>query len=194
MSELTTERESKVTAAELYFKKVEESLQSKSIKTAIKDISEYRDSLSETKGAKSIDNLNKKHKQNLILLSESCVENYVDIYGNIREDEKWMFMESSYFLSGEGHMTCLLMTQAFPCENDFDSLPDGSNELVTTQAYRAVKEFYEEFGASSLYTLGFHTREAFFDKYSLMIPQGLIKLKEKPCDLTFKTKLHYNFP
>jgi hypothetical protein len=194
MTELTTETESKVTAAELYFKKVEESLQSKSIQTVIKDISEYCNLLSETKGVKSIEKLNKKHKENLTLLSESCVENYIDIYGNIREDEKWMFMESSYFLSGEGHVTCLLMTQALPCENDFDSLSDGPKELVTTQAYRAVKEFYEEFGASSLYNLGLHTREAFFDKYSLMIPHGLIKLKDKPCDLTFKTKLHYNFP
>ena len=182
-----------LTSAQLYFKKVEDSLQPKSVQTAIKDIAQYSDLLSKAKGVKSIDKLNKQHRENLTLLSESCVEDYVDSYGDLRKDEKWMFMESSYFISGEGHCTCLLMTQALPCDNDYD-LNGELSELITTQAHRAVKEFYEEFGASSLYNLAFHTREAFFDKYSLMIPHALIKLKDKPCMLTFKTKLHYNFP
>ena len=193
---MTTENiieEPKVSAAEIYFKKVEESLQPKSIQTIIKKLAQYPDVLSKTKGTKSIDKLKKEYQENLATLSESYIEDYVDAYGDIREDEKWMFMESSYFLSGEGHATCLLMTQALPCVDDYDSNEEPS-KLITTQAHRAVREFYTEFGASSLHNLTFHTREAFFDKYSLMIPHALIKLKDKPCMLTFKTKLHYNFP
>ena len=182
-----------LTSAQIYFKKVEDSLQPKSIQTAIKDIAQYSDLLSKTKGTKSIDKLNKQHKENLTLLSESYVEDYVDAYGDLRKDEKWMFVESSYFISGEGHSTCLLMTQALPCSDDYDSISEDS-QLITTQAYRAVKEFYEEFGSSSLHNLSFHTREAFFEKFYLMIPHALIKIKDTPCTLTFKTKLNYNFP
>lgn len=196
MTDEIVKEETTVTPAELYFKKVEEDLQPKSVIKSIKDISDYKNKLSKSKGEKSISNLNNKHKENLTVISDSYIEDYVDTYGEIREDEKWMFMESSFFLPGEGHMTCLLMTQALPCDDDYSLEPssEGIRELTTTQAHRAVREFYEEFGASSLYNLAFHSREAFFDKYTLMIPQALLKLKDKPCMLTFKTKLHYNFP
>ena len=188
-----TIEQSKESSTERYFKKVEESLQSKSVQIAIREISQYSDSLSSTKGAKSIEKLNKKHKDNLTILSESCIKDYVDSYGEIRENERWIFMESSYFVPGSGHATCVMMTQALPSVEDYVSVGDVG-EIVTTQSHRAVREFYEEFGATSLHNLAFHTREAFFEKYALMIPYALTKLNDKPCDLTYKSKLHYNFP
>jgi hypothetical protein len=199
IEQFTNQEENKVIISkkfEDYFKKVEDSLQRKSIQTVIDDIDEYPNILANTEGVESIDKLNAKHKENFTLASEKYIEEYEEIYGKMREDEKWIFMASTYFARGEGHITCLLMTQALPCDDDYDSsLQDvEGTKLLTTQAYRAVKEFHKEFGASSLYNLGFHTREAFFEKYSIMIPYSLIKLKDKPCMLTFKTKLQYSFP
>ena len=174
-----------------YFKKVEEALQSKSIEIAISQIEEYPSKLLKTKGSKSISKLNNEHKENLTLLSEKCMEEYEEKYGKLREDERWFFMASTYFSVQEGHVTSLLVTEASPCSDDYD---DSNNEPTTTKIHRAVREFYNEFGVTSLPTLGIHTREAFLEKYSVMIPHSLIKLKDKPCMLTFKTKLQYNFP
>jgi len=180
-----------VTAAQRYFKKVEESLQRRSIQSEIESIGEYSDLLAKTKSAKSIEKLNKTHRQNLAAISKVYLEEYELEYGKIPDYERWTFMESSYFIPGEGHTTCLLMTQAHP-RNDGVDIQD--NEVLTTQFDRSIKEFYKEFGTSSLYNLGFHSREAYFQKYFAMIPHAIVKLKNKPCDLTFKMTFNYNFP
>lgn len=174
-----------------YFKNVEETLQDRSIQATIEEIGEYSDLINNSKKSKSTDKLKAKQKENFSFISEKYVEEYEEIYGKLREDENWMFMASTYFSVGEGHSTCLMVTQALPCSEDYT---EDQTELTTTQAHRAIKEFHQEFGTVSLHTLGFHTREAFFEKYSIMIPYSLIKLKDKPCTLTFKTKLQYNFP
>ena len=174
-----------------YFKNVEISSQKKSIQTTIEELGEYSDLINNSKKSKSIDNLKSKQEENLSFISEKYIEEHEENYGKLREDENWMFMASTYFNVGEGHSTCLMVTQALPSSEDYTN---DQSELTTTQAHRAVREFYLEFGAVSLHTLGFHTRETFFEKYSIMIPYSLIKLKDKPCTLTFKTKLQYNFP
>jgi hypothetical protein len=176
-----------------YFQKVEDVLQYKSVQTIIEDIEQYCNKVSKTKSSKSTDKLSLKYKESLTEISEKYLEEYKETYGDIRKDEKWIFMASTYFDVSEGHVTCLMMTQSLPCHDDYDV--DRPNDLpTTTQFHRAVREFHNEFGTFSLYTLGFHTREAFFEKYSIMIPYSLIKIKDKDCDLTFKTKLQYNFP
>jgi hypothetical protein len=191
MTNQETIEENRITAAQRYFKKVEESLQRRRIQTEIEEIGEYSNLLAKTNGVKSIAKLKEKHRENLSSVGKVYIEEYEKEYGKIPEYERWVFMESSYFIPGEGHSTCLLVTQALPC--DEDSL-EGTNEVITTQIDRAVREFFKEFGTMSLYNLGFHDREGFFEKYSIMIPHAVIKFKDKPCDFTFKLKFHYNFP
>ena len=186
------QEENRITEAQRYFKKVEESLQRRSIQSQIESIGEYSDLVSKTKGVKTIAKLNDKHRQDLSVVSNVYLEEYEREYGKIPTYEKWVFMESSYFIPGEGHSTCLMMTQALPCNDGIDSEKD--NAVVTSQLDRAIKEFHKEFGTSSLYNLSFHSREGFFEKYSLMIPHALTKLKGRQCDITFKMKLHYNVP
>jgi len=186
------EEENRITAAQRYFKKVEESLQRRSIQSQIESIGEYSNLISKTKGVKAIAKLNDEHRKNLSDVSSVYLEECESEYGKTPAYEKWVFMESSYFIPGEGHSTCLMMTQAFPCNDGIDIAE--TNEVITTQLDRAIKEFHKEFGTSSLYNLAFHSREAFFEKYSVMIPHALTKLKDKQCDITFKMKLHYNIP
>jgi hypothetical protein len=185
-----------LTPSERYFKTIEEALQRKSVQSVVEEIDEYPNLLAKTKGAKSISKLNVKHRENFTSISETFMEDYEKEYGKMPEYEKVMYMESTFFIRGEGHSICLMMTPAIPCADDYDSnLPfEQRTELITTQAHRAVREFHNEFGASSLYNLKFYTRESFFEKHYLMIPYTLLKLKDKPCVITFKTRLQYSFP
>jgi hypothetical protein len=172
-----------------YFTKMEESLQRKSIQSVINDIGEYSDALSKTKGVKKISELKLKLRENFTLVGEKCLETYEKEYGKMPEYEQWIFMESVHFVPDEGHMSCLLMTQAIPCEDDYDG-----DQLITTQSHRAVREFHKEFGTFSLHSLNFHPREIFFQNYFKKSYGLTSKLRNTPCNLTFKTKLEYNFP
>ena len=127
----------------------------------------------------------------------SCMAEYSRVYGEIPEDESWMFLEAEYYATGEGQTICLQMTQADPRgdKDDFDktlSYPDNYKTL-TTQAYRAVRGFHELFGVWYLSGLRFHTREAFFTRYAEQLPASLVKLKDASCLLEYHSKLYYNF-
>jgi len=135
-------------------------------------------------------------KKNFQSVAIACMAEYSRVYGEMPEDENWMFMEAEYYATGEGQTVCLQMTQANPGhKDDFDStLPYPDNyKTLTTQAYRAVREFHEKFGTWHLHGLRFHTREAFFTKYADLLPSSLVKLKDASCFLEYHSQLHYNF-
>ena len=137
-------------------------------------------------------------KKNFQLVADACMEEYTKTYGEMPEDESWMFLEAEYYGTGEGQTLCLQMTQANPRggdNGDFDeTLPYPDNyKPINTKQYRAVRGFHKLFGTWYLHGLRFHTREAFFTKYANQLPSSLVKLKDQRCMLEYSSELHYNF-
>ena len=142
--------------------------------------------------------LDAKKKKNFQSVAISCMAEYSRTYGEMPEDESWMFLEAEYYGTGEGQTVCLQMPQASPWggdSGDFDrTLPYPDDyKPITTQAYRAVRGFHKLFGTWYLYGLRFHTREAFFTRYANQLPVSLVKLKDQQCMLEYHSELHYNF-
>lgn len=147
---------------------------------------------------KLIEHLEVKKKENFQLVADACMKEYTETYGEMPEDESWMFLESEYYGTGEGQTICLQMTQANPWggdNGDFDrSLPYPDDcKPLTSKQYRAVRGFHKLFGTWHLHGLRFHTREAFFKNYANMLPSALVKLKDQQCFLEYHSELHYNF-
>ena len=134
-------------------------------------------------------------KKNFQLVADACMKEYTETYGEMPENDSWMFLESQYYGTGEGQTTCLMMTQANPYGDDYDgklSYPDNYTP-ITSKQYRAVREFHKHFGTWHLHGLRFHTREAFFKNYANMLPSALVNLKDQECFLEYHSELHYNF-
>ena len=137
-------------------------------------------------------------KKNFQSVAISCMAEYSRTYGEMPEDELWMFLEAEYYGTGEGQTVCLQMTQANPWggdNGDFDrTLPYPDDyKPINTKQYRAVRGFHKLFGTWHLHGLRFHTREAFFTRYANQLPASLVKLKDQRCMLEYSSKLHYNF-
>ncbi len=171
------------------------------MKKAVGLIGKYSDQLKDLDETEKVElraELEAKKKKNFQSVAIACMAEYSRAYGEMPEDESWMFMEAEYYATGEGQTVCLQMTQANPWggdSGDFDkTLPYPDNyKPITTQAYRAVRDFHENFGTWHLHSLRFHTREAFFTKYANQLPSSLVKLKDQQCFLEYHSELHYNF-
>ena len=137
-------------------------------------------------------------KKNFQDIADRCMKEYAETYGEMPEDESWVFLESEYYGTGEGQTICLQMTQANPHGGDggdFDrTLPYPDDyKPINTKQYRAVRGFHKLFGTWYLHGLRFHTREAFFTRYANQLPASLVKLKDQRCMLEYFSELHYNF-
>ena len=180
------------------FKMTEEELMKAS---AIRFVGEYDDALKELAKSEREElkaELEAKKKENFQLVADACMEEYTKTYGEMPEDESWMFLEAEYYGTGEGKTICLQMTQARPWggdNGDFDrTLPYPDNyKPITTQAYRAVRGFHKLFGTWHLHGLRFHTREEFFKIYDNFLPAVLVNLKDQRCMLEYNSELHFNF-
>ena len=171
------------------------------IQTAIAGIGKYSDQLKDLDETEKVElraELEAKQKENFQLVADACMEEYTKTYGEMSEDDSWMFLEAEYYGTGEGQTLCLQMTQANPRggdNGDFDRTlpyPDDYKPLNTKQ-YRAVRGFHKLFGTWYLHGLRFHTREAFFNRYANQLPSSLVKLKDQRCFLEYDSRLHYNF-
>ncbi len=173
----------------------------KVMKKAVGLIGKYSDQLKELNETEKVElraELEAKKKKNFQSVAIACMAEYSRVYGEMPEDESWMFMEAEYYATGEGQTLCLQMTQANPRggdNGDFDrTLPYPDNyKPINTKQYRAVRGFHKLFGTWHLNQLRFHTREAFFTKYANQLPASLVKLKDQQCFLEYHSQLHYNF-
>ena len=171
------------------------------IMTAVGLVGKYSDQLKDLDETEKVElraELEAKKKKNFQSVAIACMAEYTRAYGEMPEDELWMFLEAEYYGTGEGQTLCLQMTQARPWggdNGDFDrTLPYPDDyKPITTQAYRAVRGFHKLFGTWHLHGLRFHTRKAFFDRYANQLPSSLAKLKDERCMLEYSSKLHYNF-
>ena len=137
-------------------------------------------------------------KKNFQDVADACMKEYAETYGEMPEDESWMFLEAEYYGTGEGKTICLQMTQANPRggdNGDFDrTLPYPDNYTpITSKQYRAVRGFHKLFGTWHLHGLRFHTREEFFKIYDNFLPAVLVNLKDEECFLEYHSELHFNF-
>ena len=135
----------------------------------------------ERREAENKEKLEVLKKKNFQDVADRCMKEYAETYGEMPEDESWMFLEAEYYGTGEGKTICLQMTQANPWggdNGDFDeTLPYPDNyKTLTTQAYRAVRGFHKLFGTWHLHGLRFHTREAFFTRYANQLLSSLLIL------------------
>jgi hypothetical protein len=170
------------------------------VKTAIAGIGKYSDALKEiakTEKEELKAELEAKKKENFQLVADACMEEYKKAYGRdvFPEDEYWVYMIGEYYGTGEGQTTCVMMTQATPCGDDFDrALPYPDNyKAITSQEYRAVRKFHEEFGTWMLYGLKFLSKEDFLTECAYFIPPVMMKLANTSCFKEFHTKVYYNF-
>jgi hypothetical protein len=152
----------------------------------------------ERREAENKEKLEVLKKKNFQDVADRCMKEYTETYGEMPEDESWMFLEAEYYGTGEGKTICLQMTQANPWggdNGDFDeTLPYPDNyKTLTTQAYRAVRGFHKLFGTWHLHGLRFHTREEFFKIYDNFLPAVLVNLKDEECFLEYHSELHFNF-
>ena len=152
----------------------------------------------ERREAENKEKLEVLKKKNFQDVADRCMKEYAETYGEMPEDESWMFLEAEYYGTGEGQTVCLQMTQANPWggdNGDFDeTLPYPDNyKTLTTQAYRAVRGFHKLFGTWHLHGLRFHTREEFFKIYDNFLPAVLVNLKDEECFLEYHSELHFNF-
>ena len=170
----------------------------KVIQTACGAIGKYSDALKELRKIEHeelIEELQAKKKENFQLVADACMKEYEQKYHRdvFPVDEHWVYMVSEYFGTGEGQTVCIMMTQAVPCHvEDFET---STNRYVpcTTQQYRAVRAFHEQFGTWHLHGLRFLSKEDFFSEYSYYIPPVMMKLSNKSCYKDFHTRVHYNF-
>lgn len=131
-------------------------------------------------------------KENIIKVSEYCSKKYKENYGEQPEDEYWTYMVSEYYGTGEGHTICLLLTQALPSEKE-DFGEQSYGDYLTTQEYRAVREFMDKFGIFYCNYLEFLNKEDFFTKYANAIPPFCMKLKDAQCYKSFFVEMHFNY-
>ena len=171
------------------------------MKKAVGLVGKYSETLKDLDETEKVElraELEAKKKKNFQDVADACMEEYTKTYGEMPEDESWMFLEAEYYGTGEGKTICLQMTQANPYggdDGDFDrTLPYPDDyKPINTKQYRAVRGFHKLFGTFFLHGLRFHTREAFFTRYANQLPASLVKLKDQKCFLEYSSRLHYNF-
>jgi len=172
--------------------------ENKVLQIAIDFIDKHSEALKELRRIEHeelIEELRERKKENFQLVADACMKEYEQKYQRdvFPVDEHWVYMVSEYFGTGEGQTVCIMMTQAAPGHaEDFET---STNKYVacTTQQYRAVRAFHEQFGTWYLNGLRFLSKEDFFSEYSYYIPPAMMKLLNKSCFKDFYTRVHYNF-
>jgi hypothetical protein len=168
----------------------------KAMQIAVGAINKHSDALKElakTEKEELKHQLEALKKENFQKVSECCMEEYNQKYGDHKEDPYWIYMIADYCATGEGHTVSLMVTQANARGDDYP--PDGPDKYkpVNTKAYRAVREFHKEFGTWQLYGLRFLSKEAFYSECVYYIPPVMMKLSNAKCYKRFYTEVHYNF-
>ena len=136
--------------------------------------------------------LTPEKKAELAKLREGWKRQQQEELQRIIGDDPWMFMVSDYCATGEGRTVCLMMTQANP--NWPEDFVNSENYVPSTKKeYRARRNFKEKFGDWYANGVEFITREQFFNRYSLFLPQKLVNLKDKSCSIEYHSQLHFNF-
>lgn len=118
-----------------------------------------------------------------------------------------IFVVSDYYATGEGRTISILVTRAYPTEDDWDVKPtfevgpDGkyifkNGNLKNTKDQIALNEFIDHF--DTFYAMGAEVleKEEFISRYSSFIPQSVLKQTETDSDsgnFHYFSQFHINY-
>lgn len=117
-------------------------------------------------------------------------------------EELYQFLACDYFATGEGRTIMLLITRAYPKQDDYDMRPEFNETgyhpgvLANTAKFRAAREFGEEFGGYFLRGAENLPREEFLKRFGHHLPEYVQKMltdSEQPGNMHFKQSFHFNF-
>jgi hypothetical protein len=160
---------------------------------AINKYSKALKELSETEKVELREQLEALKKENFQKVADCCMEEYNKNYGEMPEDEPWIYMVADYFGTGEGTTTCLMVTQANAYGDDYPSEGPDKYTPVNSKQYRAVRKFHEQFGTWMLHGLKFLPKNEFYTQCAYFIPPVMMKLANAKCFKEFYNEVHYNF-
>lgn len=121
-----------------------------------------------------------------------------------QNEELYQFIVSDYFATGEGRTVMLLITRAYPRQEDYATKSyfdeDGFHlgELANTAKFRAAREFADEFGGYFLQGAENLPRTEFIEKYGHHLPEYVHTVlgaegNDRPGNFNFKQRVHMNF-
>ncbi len=166
------------------------------MKIAVGAINKYSKALKELSEAEKVElreQLEALKKENFQKVADCCMEEYNKNYGEMPEDEHWIYMVADYFGTGEGTTTCLMVTQANAYGDDYPSEGPDKYTPVNSKQYRAVRKFHEQFGTWMLHGLKFLPKNEFYTQCAYFIPPVMMKLANAKCFKEFYNEVHYNF-
>ena len=134
-----------------------------------------------------------KTKDAYNLVAEYCMKEYKENYGEMPEDEYWIYMIADYGATGEGHRVSVMITQASPYGDDYPKDGPDKYKALTTKEYRAVREFHQKFGGWMLQGVKFLPKEEFYTTCAYYLPPVMMKLANAKCIKEFHTEVYYNF-
>lgn len=127
-------------------------------------------------------------------------------------EERYQFVISDDFATGEGRTVSLLITRAYPKDDDYEEDSrnksyrddDGKFHFVMptlkegrTPRYRAAREFVEKFGGWAGRGAEFLSRDEFLAKYGRFLPEHVVKfLKDTEDDsgnFNYYSQYHVNY-
>ncbi len=97
------------------------------------------------------------------------------------------YLASDYYATGEGRTICLLITGAYPRQDDY--LDDT---LKNSEKFRAAREFIEEFDYFAQGAVNF-SKEEFMKRFGQFVPDVIQRMLDKPANIHFTQRFHYNY-
>lgn len=120
--------------------------------------------------------------------------------------DPYVFLAIDYFATGEGRSIFLLVTRAYPRQEDYEVPPKWDNEtgytpgvLKTTPTDIALRELRDK-GVDPYFMQGVEelNRETFLQKYQSILPEFVVKIlnesgNDGPGNFNYYVDMHYNY-
>jgi hypothetical protein len=122
-------------------------------------------------------------------------------------DELYQYVFSDYYGTGEGRTICVLITRAYPKQDDYEVAPDFVEDvegklqyvpgvLKYSQKFIAAREFKERFGDFYVEFAENLSKEEFLTRCGRLLPDMVLKLvngEDTPSNLYFAQEFHFNY-
>lgn len=121
-------------------------------------------------------------------------------------EDPYVFLAIDYFATGEGRSIYLLVTRAYPRQEDYEVHPDWDNEtgytpgvLKSTPTDIALREMHDK-GCDPYFMQGVKElrREEFLMQYRDVLPEFVVKILDEadnagPGNFNYYVQLHFNY-
>ena len=121
-------------------------------------------------------------------------------------DDLYCFVACHYYATGEGSTISLLITRAYPRQEDYDVPPEtiyvdgkytfNAGSIKNGPGFRAIRQFAETFDGFIARGAELYNYESFMAKYSHHLPDYMQKnltSDEPPGNLNYFSQIHLNF-